>query len=408
MSLSPCRVSLLSLFVSFAVFSLPSAHGSTPTELTALVGVANSSFGQSVAVSGSTVVIGAPGDDQTPGEAYVFTYTESGWAQAAVLTPSDCAEQDFFGQSVAIFGNTIVVGAPEHNVGSNLQQGAAYVFVEPLAGWGNMTETAELTSDDGQAYDRLGWSVAMNDATVVATAPDASVETGAAYVFAKPATGWATTSQYTAKLTASDGAAYAVFGWSASLNGKTLVVGAYDANGGHGSAYVFLQPSGGWSNGTQTAELTASDGASYDFFGWSVAVSDKTIGVGANQFDLPAPGKAYVFQQPANGWADMTQTAELTPSDGVAFEDFGASISLFGPVVAVGATHGSSCCGAAYVFLEPSGGWRNGSQTEKVVASNGSSNNLFGESVSIEGKVMLVGAPGESVGSIYAGAAYAY
>ncbi len=143
----------------------------------------------------------------------MFTEPGSGWAnmtQTAKLTASDGAADDYFGTSVSISGNTVVVGAPDANVGSNNNQGAAYVFTESGSGWTNMTQTAKLTASDGAAGDYFGHSVSISGNTVVVGALDATVgshsQQGAAYVFTEPGSGWANMTQ-TAKLTASDGAA---------------------------------------------------------------------------------------------------------------------------------------------------------------------------------------------------------
>jgi hypothetical protein len=406
-----CRAAILSLSVLIALCTPPAVQCETPVELRGSGGSGDDNFGWSLAVSGNTAVIGAPAGSQSPGAAYVFNRSPNGWRQAARLTASDGGSDDHFGFSVGISGDTIVVAAPLHTVGNNSQQGAAYIFVKPATGWSNMTETAELTAADGLAGDRLGYSVAMYGGTVVAGAADVTlggnIYQGAAYVFVQPRAGWRTTSSYKAKLTASDVSSGAHFGWSVAISGDTLVIGAYDA-GCCGSAYVFVKPASGWSNGTETAELTASDGVSYDFFGWSVAISGSAICVGANQFDSSV-GKAYVYEEPAQGWVNMTQTAELTPSDGVPFEDFGVSVAISDAAVAVGATDGTSGPGAAYIFLEPVGGWGNETQNTKISPSISGPYNYFGQSIFFNGKAMLVGAPFAALGSNQAaGAAYIF
>ncbi len=360
------------------------------------------------------MVIGAPANENALGAAYVFARTGSGWQHVAELTASDGADGDFFGFAVGISGNTVVVGAPDHAVGGSFQQGAVYIFVRPSTGWSDMTETAELTVSDGQVGDRLGYSLAIQGNTVVSGAanasPNGSTDEGAAYIFVEPNTGWATTSQFNAELAASDGSLYDQFGWSTAMYGDTVVIGAYGTNGGSGSAYVFVKPASGWSNATQTAELTGTDAAPYYFFGWSVAISGNTICVGATQQDLSTEtGKAYVYREPSRGWTNMTQTAELTPSDGTAGEEFGVSVSILNSTVAVGALNGTATGGAAYVFLESSTGWRNENQSAKLTAANGSASNKFGQSVLIAGQELIVGAPNTDIGaSDFAGETYIF
>ena len=371
--------------------------GASKNELTASNGTKYDAFGESVSISGNTMVVGAP--YATPGSvgngaAYVFTQSAAGWTQVAELTTSDVTRE--FGYSVSISGNTVVVGAP---IAGNAYQGAAYVFVEPASGWANMTQTAELTATDEAPYGDFGSSVSINQSgsTVVVGAFDNTIPyggiggPGAAYVFAEPASGWASMTQ-TAKLTASDGAAGDDFGFSVSINGNMVVVGAMGANSSQGAAYVFTGSASGWASMTQTAELTPSDGTADDHFGYSVSISDNTVAVGA-----PFTGAAYVFTEPASGWANMTQPATLTESGG-----FGASVSLSGNTLAEGAGGANS----AYAFTESGGDW---TRTATLTQSNGAAGDDFGVSVSLSGNTVVVGADDATVGgNIDQGAAYVF
>ena len=178
----------------------------------------------------------------------------------------------------------------------------------------------------------------------------------------------------TAELTASDGAADDQFGWSVAVSGNTVVVGApFHALGSQtdrGTAYVFVMPDNGWADMTQTAELAASDGAANDYFGSSVAISGDTVAVGAGGATVngdPHQGAAYIFTKLPNGWTNMTQTAKLIASDGYVGDDFGASVAISGDTVTVGAPYASigsnSQQGAAYVFTKPGNGWADMTQT---------------------------------------------
>ena len=205
---------------------------------------------------------------------------------------------------MSVSGDTIVVGA-DRDDGNESFSGSAYVFEKPVGGWADAPQTAKLTASDGAAGDYFGRSVSVSGDTIVVGAHgdgDNGSFFGSAYVFKKPSGGWMDATE-TAKLTASDGAAEHRFGRSVSVSGDTVVVGAYgdDDNGFRsGSAYVFEKPSGGWMDATQTAKLTASDGASGDVFGVSVSVSGDTVVVGAYGDDDngSASGSAYVFTPP--------------------------------------------------------------------------------------------------------------
>ena len=224
---------------------------------------------------------------------HVFTKPASGWAnltETAKLTAPDGQASDCFGYSVAISGNTIVVGALDATVGGNTAEGAAYVFTEATAGWtGAPAETAKLTASDGVVGGYFGDAVAISGNTVVVGALDATVGSnateGAAYVFAEPKLGWAGTLTQTAKLAPSDGAANDYFGYSLAISGNTVVVVARRTPRSAAMCTrerptSFAAPAAGWT-GTlpQSAKLTAADGAANNVFGWSVAVSGKTVAV---------------------------------------------------------------------------------------------------------------------------------
>ena len=383
-------------------------------KLTASDGALNDQFGASVSISGDTIVVGARYDDSLRGSAYVFEKPVAGWSdmtQTAKLTASDGASSDQFGYSVSISGDTVVVGARAHDG----YRGAAYIFEKPVGGWSNMTQTAKLTASDAAASDVFGHSVSISGDTVVVGADgdtDNGFKSGSAYVFEKPVGGWSNMTQ-TAKLTASDGGAYDQFGVSVSINGDTVVVGA-DSDSIYvletGWAYVFEKPVGGWSNMTQTAKLTASDGAEDDYFGHSVSISGDTVVVGAYGADTTNGvtyynvGRAYVFEEPVGGWSNMTETARLAASDGAANDEFGYSVSISGDTVLIGAWGGES----SYVFEKPMGGWSNMTETEKLTASDGAPFDYFGVAVSINGDTLIVGAHLDDVGASSSGSAYVF
>jgi hypothetical protein len=321
------------------------------------------------------------------------------WVQYVELLASDGAAGDNFGYSVAVSGSTIVVGA----VGSNQDDGAAYVFVESGGTW---TQQAELTASDGASYDHFGESVAVSRGTVVVGAPDGGGGGGRAYVFVQNGATWS----QQAELAASDSSLSDQFGYSVAVSDSTALVGApHHAVGGdtgQGAAYVFVESGGTWS---QQAELTASDGAAGDQFGWSVAVSGSTAVVGADDHTVGSntqQGAAYVFVQSGTMWS---QQAELISSDGAAGDSFGWSVSLDGSTAVVGAdtkTVGSnSNQGAAYVFVQSGNSW--GQQAE-LIASDGAAGNYFGWSVALSGSTAVVGAPNHSGPNLYQGAAYVF
>ena len=391
-------------------------------------------FGKSVAVSGDAVVVGAPYDDiganTDQGSAYVFVKPQGGWAglltEAAKLTASDGAATDRFGESVAISGDTVVVGGSSDKIGNNLHQGSAYVFVKPPGGWaGILTESAKLTAADGTANDNFGYSVAISGDTVVVGAPykttNGNLLQGSAYVFVKPPGGWSGFLTETAKLTASDGTANDNFGYSVAISGDTVVVGALSddigQNMNQGSAYVFVKPGGGWAGIlTENAKLTASDGADRDYFGYSVAINGDTVVVGAPWDDIGAntgQGSAYVFVKPGGGWAGiLTENAKLIAADGTARDNFGKSVAISGDTVVVGAPEDNIgekvVQGSAYVFVKPPGGWMNMTETAKLTASDAEAYDHFGNSVAMSGDTVVVAAPKTLGDNTRQGSAYVF
>jgi nucleoside-specific outer membrane channel protein Tsx len=344
------------------VFVQSGTTWSQQAELTASDGAASDGFGSSVAVSGSTIAVGAPshqvGANFDQGAAYAFVQSGTTWSQQAELTASDGAASDLFGRSVAVSGSTIVVGALGHQVGANSDQGAAYAFAQSGTTW---SQQAELTASDGAQNDQFGWSVSVSGSTIAVGAPRHQVgsnsDQGAAYVFVPNGTTWS----QQAELTASDGAQNDLFGQSVAASGSTIVVGApghaVGSNSYQGAAYVFVPNGTTWS---QQAELTASDGAQNDEFGQSVAASGSTIVVGAPNFAVGSSsnqGAAYVFSQSGTTWS---QQAELTASDGAQNDNFGSSVSVSDSTIIVGAPNhavgSNSYQGAAYVFSQTGAG----------------------------------------------------
>jgi trimeric autotransporter adhesin len=381
-------------------------------ELTASDGAADDGFGLSVSISsdGNTLVVGAGGkkvgNNDGQGVAYVFVRSGGVWTQQTELTASDGTVDDLFGISVSINsdGTTLVVGAAGKTVGSNTNQGAAYIFVRSGDVW---TQQAKLTASDGSAGDVLGFPISLSSDgnTLVVGAGRKKVgindEQGAAYVFVRSGSAW--TQQ--AKLTASDGAAYDWFGFlysvSLSSDGNTAVIGAggkkVGNNDAQGAAYVFVRSGGAW---TQQAKLTASDGAADDGFSTSVSLSSDgntaVIGAGGKKVgNNDAQGAAYVFMRSGGAW---TQQAKLTASDGAAGDWFGVAVSISTDesTVVIGApqkTIGTNIKqGAAYLFV------RNGSiwpQQASLTGSDGAANDWFGftASTSGDGNAFVIGAP---------------
>jgi hypothetical protein len=310
------------------------------------------------------------------------------WFQQAKLTAADAAGGDRFGVAVAVSGDTAVVGANAADTPAGSNVGSAYVFVRSAGTWALQ---AKLTAADAAAVDNFGISVAISGDTAVVGAyldsTPAGSNAGSAYVFVRSAGTWAQQQ----KLTAADAADGDSFGVSVAVSGDTAVVGAYldDAPAGTnaGSAYVFVRSAGTWAH---QQKLAADDAAAVDNFGMSVAVSVDTAVVGAHLEGGTNAGSAYVFVRSAGTWA---QQQKLAASDAAANDNFGASVAVSGDTAVVGAPFddiaAGTDAGSAYVFVRSAGTW---AQQQKLAASDADAGDRFGIAVAVSGDTAVVGA----------------
>ncbi len=374
-------------------------------------GAARDAFGLAVAVYGNTVVVGAYaatiGAKFYQGAAYVFTRSGTTWTQQQKLTASDGASGDQFGSEVAISGDTVVVGANRDTIDGRADQGSAYVFTRSGTTW---TQQQKLTAFDGAASEFFGSAIAIYGDTVVFgvahTEINQHVHQGSAYVFKRSGTTW-TVQQ---KLTASDGAWDDWFGISVAIYGDTIAVGAYSdfiTYVDQGSVYIFTRSGTYW---TQQQRITASDPAEADFFGRSVALSNDTLVVGTPDHDNGTnyyQGAIYIFTRNGAGW---TELQELRAADGEAFDSFGISVAISGDTMVVGADGDGNGLntdqGSAYVFTRSYGYW---SQRQKLTASDGAKDDTFGISVAISDDTLVAGAFSDDINAnIDQGSAYVF
>jgi hypothetical protein len=359
------------------VFERSGSSWSQQAKLTDPHAAADDFFGDSVAVSGSTAVVGAPGRNSSTGAAYVFERRGTKWTQHAKLTASNAAPGDFFGDTVAISDSTAVVGAPL----TNSSTGAAYVFERAGTAW---SQQARLTDPHAAAGDFFGSSVAISGSTAVVGAPRKDSLTGAAYVFERTGTEWS----QQAKLTPTHPAADDFFGSSVAISGSTAVVGAPRKDSLTGAAYVFERTGTEWS---QQAKLAPAHPATDEEVGSSVAISGSTAVVGAPDKNSRA-GDAYAFERSGTAWS---QHATPTTSGAAAL---GWSVAISSSTAVIGAPHKNSRAGAAYVFERTGTEW---SRQAKLTASHPAAGEEFGDSVAITGSTALIGAPGKGAGAAY-------
>ncbi|MCH8259829.1 MAG: FG-GAP repeat protein, partial [Planctomycetes bacterium] len=321
-----------------------------------------------------------------------MAHTSSGQCEIDELLAADGLAFDEFGTAVAISGEVLVVGAPRHDQNGS-SAGAAYVYRFDVNGSGTWAQETKLLPSELQAYDRFGLSVAVDGNVILVGAygdDDNGGTAGAAYVFRydPDASEWLEET----KLLASDGASADYFGYSVAIDGNVAVAGAYrdDDNGSRsGSAYVFRfnDDSGGW---LQEAKLIASDGTAFDEFGRVVAVTADRILIGAPEDDAVgyATGSAYVFGC-GEGCRLWVEEAKLLPLDVSPLTEFGRAVAIRDDLAIIGAPghdHYGFHSGAAFVFRRVGDGqvWV---QEAELLASDGGGHQHFGRSVGIDGEV---------------------
>jgi len=354
-------------------------------------------FGNAVSISGDYAVAGAYRDDvagkTNQGSAFVFHRINGSWVQEAQLIAADGAANDLFGYSVSISGNYIVVGAPEDQVGSNIEQGSVYVFVRNGTNW---SQQHKFVAPDGAAEDHFGFSVSMSANQFIVGSPDddypAYPDMGSVTFYLLTGNSWA----QEIKLNGTGPAPNDHFGWSVAINFNSAIVGAPgDVNPPDllGSAQIFTKIVG-WSAGQKLVPSQQSAAS----FGNSVAIDQTTVAVSqilsaGGLGGIYAQGRVYVYVPGAFGiWFEQTYIDE--PNFAFA-HFFGKSLSLSGDNLVVGAakelTQPQGSDSAHVVFYKRTGTvWE-----EQLITYNGSpsNNGAFGFAVAINGFNIIIGAP---------------
>ncbi len=394
-------------------------------------------FGEAVAVSGKTIAVGDDYSEDLTGEVYVFEEPAGGWAEVAApvttLQAGDHEKESFFGDSVALSGDELVVGAASQRdvAASKEYAGAAYVFEAPSSTrWKEAQQIAKLESKTG--YALFGESVAMSGKTIVVGASGLSSNLGALFVFEEPVSGgWQSTSNYAAKLHGPNlaevkigesctqlGVAVAVIEHESKITVAGSAPGVYDGppteyNGCTkqiaGQVDVFTANVGEWTAGSEyppTATLEAPVSEVGNHFGYGVGLSeDGSIllagAPGEAVSGVKEAGAAYVFTRPGGGWGTAAApVATLMSPDSFEDADFGYSAALAanGSKVVVGQPSFSQTArqnGHDFVFERPPGGWASTSTAgEELTADNEEGLNLDGGAIALEGETLVTDADG--------------
>lgn len=352
-------------------------------KLVASDAITDDNFGDAVAIEGSTALIAARDKDGLTGAVYVFERSGSRWTQQAELTAHGGAQADAFGWSLALSGDTAVIGA----IGANHLSGAVYVFVRSGGAW---VQQAELTASDATQFAGFGWSVAVDGSTLVVGDPNRN-GSGVAYVFTRRQGVW--TQQ--AELTDPQNTTFDSFGFSVAATTSTIVVGAQGTRNNTGAVYVYTSSGTTW---TRQATLTASDGAPSDSFGAALAITGTTLIAGAIGKNRET-GAAYVFERIGVTWM---QQAELTATDGRLLAQFGDAVAIDGPILVIAAATKRMNTGAVYVFRRFGAAWY---QRAELTAADAAPFAYVGTSVAISGSTIVAGAIGVNDN---AGAAYVF
>jgi FG-GAP repeat/Bacterial Ig-like domain len=352
-------------------------------------------FGTSVAVYGDTLVLGAPfaldAQNEQNGAVYIYVRVGSAWSFQNKLTQPDPSINPRFGGSVAIDGNTLVIGAP-NDIASSTNRGSVYIFLRNGSNW---TMQQKLIPSDGRGGFEFGSAVAV-DGNVIAVGAFRGevngVERGSAYVFTNTNSTWVETT----RLTDTTGGE---FGSSISVSGNTIVVGSRYGGvnfSGTGFAYVYVRDANAWPLQTR---LIAADTAYGDRFGSDVEIDGDTLLIGADDNaaagGVVRVGAAYLFTRTNGTWTEKQKFAVSSPKYG----QFGASVGISGDKLIIGDSRvevsGQSSQGAAYVFVKNGPTW---SLQNRLTASDGQVADFLGTDVAIEGNNFFVGAPGVDLG----------
>jgi len=320
------------------------------------------------------------------------TIVFASWAQQEQVNASDAAANDNFGYDTDISGNYAIFGAPEKQVGANAAAGVAYTYERSGSDW---VQRTILTTSDGVANDKFSQSVGISPNY----ATGGVISKNAVYFYTRSGSTWGSEQ----KKTSSDAAAEDNFGFNLDLTDNYAIVGAPnndDAGSSSGSAYIFAQSGGTW---TQQAKLTASDAATVDLFGSAVALTDLYAVVGApNDDDAGSEsGSAYVYARSGSSWGSEVK---ITASDAGAGDYFGKSVAINGDYIIVGANEENNQ-GAAYIFLRNGTAWN---QQAKIVSSDIASGDAFGYRVDIEDPYAIIGAFTDDDAGSESGSAYIF
>ncbi|MGA2322851.1 MAG: hypothetical protein ABSG22_03285 [Sedimentisphaerales bacterium] len=389
------RYLIVSAFLLQIVFSRAALAHFETAKLFPSDANAGDSFGASVAIDGNIAVVGAYLDDSNGsdcGAVYVYELSGSQWIERQKLAALDGSPGDQFGRSVAIDGNTIVVGS-YYGDSNEPNTGSTYVFSRLGGAW---TQQQKLIAPDAAPIDRFGCSVSIDNNTIVIGAYGDDSYTGSAYVFVRTGSNWI----FQQKLNAPDANAHDYFGYSVAIDNNTIIIGAPNWHTPIGSAYFYQRQSTTW---FEQNVLRGDAG----HFGFSVALDGNSAVIGAYEDDtniVSGAGTAYVFANIDVGWVKQQKLFDAnSPACG---EDFGWAVAIKNDTILAGCINDSvngKQAGAVFEFVRTGSTWV---QSDRLTAGDANTDDKFGTSLALSGRHIIIGAPynannGKSTGSSY-------
>ncbi len=375
--------------------------------------LAGDGFGWSSDISGNVAIVGAWLDDDNgfaSGTAYIYRFNGSNWIEEQKLVASDGDEYDEFGWSVAIEGNLAVVGANGYD-DPNRWTGSVYVFRYEDPNW---VQEAQLKADGvGYYWEEFGYSVDLSNDIIVVGASKANIngfKSGAVYVFRYDGSDW----NQEAKLLASDGERLALFGIDVAIEDEILAIGASGdtPTTSAGSVYIYYYDDPNWMN---SQKLEASDAMQSDHLGRSVDISGDALVATAYGVDAALPGNiycnsgaAYIFRFNGSIWVEE---AKLLSSDSKCQDLFGYSAAIDNDYVVIGAWQDDDNgynSGLAYVFHYNSSEWVQ--QSTRLLPSDSGAQDKFGSYsyIGLSGDNTIIGSPQDDDKGSNSGSAYVF
>lgn len=382
------------------------AQISTPLQVKAADAAANRNFGNSVAISGDTMVIGSP-SSANDGSVYVYRWNGSGWNQEQKISGPNIAAgpQTGFGRVVAVSGNTLVIGANVDDTAAS-DAGAAFIY-ERIAGVWNLQQ--KITASNAAANDNFGDAIAMDGDTIVVAAPSADAggtDRGSVYAFVKSGSVWSQ-QQILPPITGAANGDKVGEGNALSITGDTVAVGARSAASNNGRVGLYKRQIGSWSVDTVLSSPDSGTDTT-GRFGSAVSVRGDTLAVGAltSAKTVATGGGAYVFRRTSGTWGASSSGVLVIPAGLANGDNYGNAIAVGNDYLIVGAQGGPANTGSAFAFKFRDGEWLSDTKLIPLDAATGDS---FGYAVAVDAEFAVVSAQADDLPSLTdAGSAWVF